>query len=91
MSYYATANFLTDTLGIENPLPTRNAIHDRTEQTRGFGYLSYLVDDNTRLGLLAGTYEDGSRFRTTRAGAGVLVGWHERHRNWLQRTPVGGT
>lgn len=57
LSYYATANFLTDTLGIENPLPTRNAIHDRTEQTRGFGYLSYLVDDNTRLGLLAGTYE----------------------------------
>ena len=57
LSYYATANFLTNTLGIENPLPTRNAIHDRTEQTRGFGYLSYLVDDNTRLGLMAGTYE----------------------------------
>jgi len=56
LSYYATANFLTDTLGIENPLPTRNAIHDRTEQTRGFGYLSYLVDDSTRLGLMAGTY-----------------------------------
>jgi outer membrane receptor protein involved in Fe transport len=56
LSYYATANYLTDSLGIENPLPTRNAIHDRTEQTRGFGYLSYLVNDDTRLGLMAGTY-----------------------------------
>ena len=57
LSYYATGNFLTNTLGIENPLPTRNAIHDRTQQTRGFGYLSYVLNDNTRLGLMAGTYQ----------------------------------
>ena len=57
LSYYVTGNFLTNTLGIENPTPTRNAIHDRTEQTRGFGYLSYVLNDNTRLGLMAGTYQ----------------------------------
>ena len=57
LSYYATGNFLTNTLGIENPLPTRNAIHDRTEQTRGFGYLSYILDDNTRVGMIVGTYQ----------------------------------
>ena len=57
LSYYATANFLTNSLGIENPLPTRNAIHDRTEQSRGFGYLSYLANDYTHLGLMAGTYD----------------------------------
>jgi outer membrane receptor protein involved in Fe transport len=57
LSYYATGNFLTNTLGIENPIPTRNAIHDRTQQTRGFGYLSYVVDENTRLGLMVGTYQ----------------------------------
>src|ERR1700674_617325 len=57
LSYYLTGNFLTNSLGIENPIPTRNAIHDRTEQTRGFGYLSYVVNDNTRLGLMAGTYQ----------------------------------
>ncbi len=34
LSYYATANFLSNSLGIENPLPTRDAIHDHTEQTR---------------------------------------------------------
>lgn len=56
LSYYATGNFLTNTLGIENPTPSRDAIHDRTQQTRGFGYLSYVVDETTRLGLMAGTY-----------------------------------
>lgn len=57
LSYYLTGNFLTNTLGIENPNPTRNAIHDRTEQTRGFGYLSYVLNENTRLGFMAGTYQ----------------------------------
>jgi hypothetical protein len=57
LSYYLTGNFLTNTLGIENPLPTRDAIHDRTQQTRGFGYLSYVLDESTRLGLMAGTYQ----------------------------------
>ncbi len=57
LSYYVTGNFVTNTLGIENPLPTRDAIHDRTEQIRGFGYLSYVVNENTRVGLMAGTYQ----------------------------------
>jgi outer membrane receptor protein involved in Fe transport len=57
LSYYVTGNFLTNTLGIENPIPTKNAIHDRTQQTRGFGYLSYVLDENTRLGMMVGTYQ----------------------------------
>ncbi|MGA8031683.1 MAG: TonB-dependent receptor [Casimicrobiaceae bacterium] len=57
LSYYATGNYLTNTQGIENPQPTRDAIHDRTEQTRGFGYLSYDVNDDTRVALMMGTYQ----------------------------------
>ena len=57
LSYYVTGNFLTNTLGIENPIPTKNAIHDRTQQTRGFGYLSYVLDEKTRLGMMVGTYQ----------------------------------
>jgi formylmethanofuran dehydrogenase subunit E len=34
LSYYATGNYVTNTQGIENPQPTRDAIHDRTEQAR---------------------------------------------------------
>ncbi len=57
LSYYLTGNFVTNTLGIENPTPTTNAIHDRTDQARAFGYLSYVLNDNTRLGLMVGTYQ----------------------------------
>ncbi len=55
-SYYITGNYLTDDLGIENPTPSKNAIHDRTEQTKGFAYFSDIVDEQTRLGLMLGTY-----------------------------------
>ncbi len=55
-SYYVTGNYLTNNLGIENPTPSKNAIHDHTEQTKGFAYFSDILDDHTRLGLMLGTY-----------------------------------
>lgn len=55
-SYYVTGNYLTSSLGIENPTPSRNAIHDRTEQTKGFAYLADIIDEQTRLGVMLGTY-----------------------------------
>jgi outer membrane receptor protein involved in Fe transport len=53
-SYFVTANYLENDVGIENPTPSRNAIHDRTNQVKGFGTLSYLINDDTRLSLLFG-------------------------------------
>ncbi|MRW90527.1 TonB-dependent receptor plug domain-containing protein [Duganella sp. FT80W] len=55
-NYYLSGSYLSNGLGIENPLPTTSALHDRTKQTKSFGTLSYFVDDNTRLGLMFGTY-----------------------------------
>ncbi|MYM66780.1 TonB-dependent receptor [Pseudoduganella sp. FT55W] len=55
-NYYLSGSYVTNKLGIENPLPTTTALHDRTNQTKSFGTLSYFVDDNTRLGLMFGTY-----------------------------------
>ncbi len=55
-SYYVTANYLSNSLGIENPTPSKAAIHDHTEQTKGFAYLSDVIDDQTHLGLMLGTY-----------------------------------
>lgn len=54
-SYYLTANFLESDLGIENPTPNRDPIHDRTRQLKTFGYFSYLVNDSTRAGFYFGT------------------------------------
>jgi outer membrane receptor protein involved in Fe transport len=55
-NYYLSGSYLSNNLGIENPLPSRSALHDRTRQTKSFGALSYFLDDQTRLGLMFGTY-----------------------------------
>jgi outer membrane receptor protein involved in Fe transport len=55
-NYYLSGSYLSNGLGIENPLPTSSALHDKTQQSKSFGALSYFIDDSTRLGLLFGTY-----------------------------------
>ncbi|WP_334158216.1 TonB-dependent receptor [Oryzomicrobium sp.] len=57
LSYYVTGSFLTNDAGIENPTSSSSPIHDRTEQSKGFGYLSYLIDPTTRLTAMFGTYD----------------------------------
>ena len=53
-SWFFSGDYLKNDLGIENPTPARNAIHDRTWQGKGFGELSYLINDQTRVSVLAG-------------------------------------
>ncbi len=55
-NYYLSGNYVSNSLGIENPTASSNAIHDQTQQTKSFGDFSYYVDDNTKAGLLFGTY-----------------------------------
>jgi outer membrane receptor protein involved in Fe transport len=55
-NYYLSGSYLANSLGIENPLPTRSALHDQTRQSKSFGNLSYFIDDDTRVGLMFGTY-----------------------------------
>jgi outer membrane receptor protein involved in Fe transport len=54
-SYYMTGNYLQNKLGIESPDGSRNPIHDDSTQGKGFGYLSWLVNPDTRLSLLFGS------------------------------------
>lgn len=53
--YFVSGRYFGSDLGLENPTPSRNAIHDRTQQDKGFVYLSTLVDENTRLSFIGGT------------------------------------
>jgi outer membrane receptor protein involved in Fe transport len=55
VQYFFTGSYLQTTGGIENPLPTLNAIHDFSTQEKGFAYLSSFLDPYTRLTLMAGT------------------------------------
>jgi opacity protein-like surface antigen len=53
--YFFAGRYLQDILGIQNPTPSLNAIHDRTSQERGFAYVSTIIDPNTRLSFIGGT------------------------------------
>jgi hypothetical protein len=51
VQYYFTGRYLQTTVGIENPTPAYNAIHDFSQQERGFAYMSAFVDPTTRVSL----------------------------------------
>jgi len=51
-NYYFTGTYLLNSLGIQNPTSSHTAIHDNTEQPRGFGYMSYIIDDTSRINLM---------------------------------------
>ncbi|MFZ6864637.1 TonB-dependent receptor [Undibacterium sp. Ji67W] len=55
-NYYLSGSYLSNELGIENPISAKSAIHDKTQQAKSFGNLSYFLDDDTRLGMMFGTY-----------------------------------
>ena len=55
VQYYFTGRYLQTTVGLENATPAYNAIHDFSQQERGFAYMSAFVDPTTRVSLIAGT------------------------------------
>jgi len=58
-NYYVLGSYNQNDLGIENPTGGYHAIHDYTQQYKGFADLSYLIDHSSRISLLlSGTYSD---------------------------------
>ncbi|MBD8881034.1 TonB-dependent receptor [Rhodanobacter sp. 7MK24] len=53
-SGFFTANYLQSDIGIENPTASRTPIHDHTNQVKGFGDITYLINNDTRLSFMFG-------------------------------------
>jgi outer membrane receptor protein involved in Fe transport len=51
--YFVTARGNWNSLGLENPTPALNAIHDDTQQGKFFGYASTLLDESTRFSVIS--------------------------------------
>ncbi|NLI28266.1 MAG: hypothetical protein GX413_12955, partial [Acetobacter sp.] len=59
LDYFITLSFTRNNIGIENPSDTFRAVHDVTEQEKAFSYLSYHIDDASRVTLLtSASYAD---------------------------------
>jgi outer membrane receptor protein involved in Fe transport len=54
LSYFVTGSYLQNDVGIENPMSTKDALHDETKQGKGFAYLSYLLDNDSRVSVMLG-------------------------------------
>jgi outer membrane receptor protein involved in Fe transport len=54
-SYYLTGSFDRNRLGIENPTDAKDALHDKTTQAKSFGYLTWLLNEESRITAMFGT------------------------------------
>ncbi|WP_420133700.1 TonB-dependent receptor [Rhodopseudomonas sp.] len=52
--YFVSGRYFGTALGLENPTSAPNAIHDDSQQGKGFAYLSTVIDDSTRLTFIGG-------------------------------------
>jgi outer membrane receptor protein involved in Fe transport len=55
LNYFASGSYQENDLGVENPISSRNAIHDHTRQYRAFGYVSDVLSDTGRITAFGGT------------------------------------
>jgi len=51
-NYFVDGSYDHNALGIENPTPSHSAIHDVTDQEKMFTYLSYIIDDTSRVSFM---------------------------------------
>ncbi len=55
VSYFLSGSYLRSDLGYANPTASTGAVHDATEQWRGFAFVSWVVDDSNRVSAFGGT------------------------------------
>ena len=54
IDYFAVGQYVSNSIGIENPTPTWTPIHDDTAQWYGLAKVTGIVDENTRLSFIGG-------------------------------------
>ncbi len=54
-NYFISASYTQNSLGIESPDGRANPLHDDTQQGNGFGYFEYLIDEDSKVSLIAGS------------------------------------
>jgi outer membrane receptor protein involved in Fe transport len=56
LDWFVTGDYLQNAIGIENPAPTFNALHDQTDQFHGLLTVSGIIDADTRISVISGGF-----------------------------------
>jgi hypothetical protein len=59
LDWYVTGDYLQNDIGIEDPAPRVNALHDETNQFHGLLYVAGIIDPDTRISLISGGFTGG--------------------------------
>ncbi len=79
VQYFFSGSYLQNREGIENPLQSLNAIHDFTQQEKGFAYMSTFVDPWTRLTMMMGTATNSFQIPNVPNAPTALTSAFRRH------------
>jgi outer membrane receptor protein involved in Fe transport len=55
-NYFVSGEFLHDDHGINAPTPNYDAVHDETNQEHGFGYLEKIINANSKISAIVGSF-----------------------------------
>jgi len=83
LSYFVDGSYDHNALGIENPTPSHSAIHDVTDQEKLFSYLSYIIDDTSRVSFMGSTSYSNFEVPNT---PGLPAGTSPNGNPWLPGT-----
>src|ERR1035441_7055532 len=79
-NYFVDGSYDHNALGIENPTPSHSAIHDVTDQEKMFTYLSYIIDDTSRVSFMGSASYSNFQVPNT---PGLPVGMSPNGNPWL--------
>ena len=75
LNYFVDGSYNHNNIGIENPTSSWDPIHDITDQYKAFSYLSYVLDDTSRISFLGSlSYSDFEIPNTPGLPAGTSPG-----------------
>ena len=83
LSYFIDGSYDHNALGIENPTPSHSAIHDVTDQEKLFSYLSYIIDDTSRVSFMGSASYSNFQVPNT---PGQPAGTSQNGNPWLPGT-----
>ena len=80
VSYFVSASYNHSDIGIENPTSSATPVHDTTHQSRLFVYVSHVLDNSSRLSLMAGASDSDFQLPNT---PGLDPGTSPNGNQWL--------